>query len=378
MRNLRVRARLLLLAAALLLVPAWTLPLWSIQIVAPQYNDGLGMYIGARDIVGHTEHDIQNINILNHYIGMRPIVPAEVSPLEVMPVVLLFLMGAAVAAALVGRRWAVGAWLACFTIAGIAGLYEFHSWNYDYGHNLSPDAPIKVPGMTYQPPLIGTKTLLTIRASSYPSWGTLFVLLSFLAGGLAFAMLTARSRAALARVAGAFGGVVGGAFGMSQRQQGRAAVLLLAATATLAAAGCAPRPAEPAMAAGVEFAPDMPACDYCDGVIPDVRFGGEIVTRSGERFRFMSAECMAAFVAAGRVAEQDIRSMQVVDYTHGERLIDARSAHYVRSALRQSPSGLNVLAAETEKVAYNLHFFFHGTRMTWPEVVELVREEWAI
>ena len=75
---MQIRSRLLVVLAALLLVPAFTLPLWSIRIVAPQYNDGLGMYIGVSDIRGHTEHDIQNINILNHYIGMKPIVPAEV------------------------------------------------------------------------------------------------------------------------------------------------------------------------------------------------------------------------------------------------------------------------------------------------------------
>jgi copper chaperone NosL len=368
MSNLRVRARLLLLAAALLLIPAWSTPLWSIRIVAPQYNDGLGMYIGVRDIVGHTEHDIQNINILNHYIGMKPIVPAEVSPLEVMPYVLLFLMGSAAVVALIGRRWAIGAWLGCFTVIGLAGFYEFWSWNYDYGHNLSPDAPIKVPGMTYTPPLIGAKTLLTIRATSYPSWGTAFLLLSFLSGLAAFVTLGRRSLAGpvLATVRGAY-----------QRSFGRAAVLLVAVLGvTACSTGERATAGDPATVAA--FAPGQPPCDYCDGSIPELRFGGEIVAKDGSTYRFMSVECMAGFIAAGHVAEGDIRSMRVVDYSHGEKLIDARTAHYVRSELRESPSGLNLLAAETEKVAHNLHFFFHGTRMSWPDVVELVRKEWAL
>jgi copper chaperone NosL len=373
MSNYRMRARLLLLAAALLLIPAWSLPLWSIRIVAPQYNDGLGMHIGIRDIVGHAEHDIQNINILNHYIGMKPIVPAEVTPLEVMPHALAFLMASALVVMLIARRWAVIGWLAAFVVVGLAGLYEFYSWNHDFGHNLSPDAPIKVPGMVYSPPLIGTKTLLNFHASSWPSWGTAFITLSLLAGTAALVTLWRRSTglpsgAALRVLAGRAG------------SRARAAAVVLAGAGTLVLAGCGAAPAPDA--AGVQaqtesFAPGGPACDHCGGAIPEKRFGGQIVTRGGETFQFMSVECLAAFVLSGRVPEGEIRSIQVVDYTHGELLVDARTAHYVRSGLRESPSGLNLLAAETEKVAYNLHFFFHGTRLSWPEVLELVREEWS-
>lgn len=174
------RSRLLLAAAALLLGLAFVLPLWSIGLTAPQYRDGLGMYIGISDIRGHNEHDIQNINILNHYIGMRPIEPEKVPELRIMPWVLAGLMLTGLGAAALGRRWVAMAWLALFVVLGVVGMADFYSWKYDYGHNLSPDAPIKVPGMTYQPPLIGTKQLLNITASSWPSWGTLALLASAL------------------------------------------------------------------------------------------------------------------------------------------------------------------------------------------------------
>jgi len=55
--------------------------------------------------------------------------------------------------------------------AGIAGLVDFYLWGYDYGHNLDPNAAIKVPGMSYQPPLIGTKELLNFVAFSGPDTG---------------------------------------------------------------------------------------------------------------------------------------------------------------------------------------------------------------
>ena len=58
-----------------------------------------------------------------------------------------------------------------FVAAGIAGGVDFYLWEYDYGHNLSDDAAIKVPGMSYQPPLFGSKQLLNFVANSYPDTG---------------------------------------------------------------------------------------------------------------------------------------------------------------------------------------------------------------
>lgn len=371
---MQIRSRLLVVLAALLLVPAFTLPLWSIRIVAPQYNDGLGMYIGVSDIRGHTEHDIQNINILNHYIGMKPIVPAEVDVLQVMPWALAALVGAGLLVALLNRRWLVGAWLALFIVLGTAGMYEFWSWNYDYGHNLSPDAPLKVPGMTYTPPLIGAKTLLTIRATSYPSWGTLLIGLSFAAGLAALLLPRSAGRSAAAPGESRHG---------SRALRAAAAIVAVATVAVVAGCNAADQGggqlvgARTAHAAVPEFA-EGGTCDFCRGEIPAERFGGEVRTRSGVTYRFMSTECLAGFVAAGRVNADEIASMKVVDYNDGERLIDARSALYVRSEYRKSPSGLDLLATDSEKIAHNLHFFFGGTRLDWDQVLELVRKEWAL
>ena len=37
-------------------------------------------------------------------------------------------------------------------IFGVAFYGRFYLWEYDYGHNLNPNAAIVVPGMSYQPP----------------------------------------------------------------------------------------------------------------------------------------------------------------------------------------------------------------------------------
>lgn len=145
---------------------------------APQYPEGIGMKIWVNKITGEKPHDLKNINGLNHYIGMKPIEPDSIKELKIIPFVLgfLFLLGV-VAVVANNRKWVVS-WLVIFLIAAFIGLVDFYKWEYDYGHNLDPQAPIKVPGMTYQPPLIGSKKLLNITASSYPDIGGWFAFLS--------------------------------------------------------------------------------------------------------------------------------------------------------------------------------------------------------
>jgi copper chaperone NosL len=362
-------SRLFIALAALMLVPAYWLPLWSIRIAAPQYKEGLGMYIGLRDIWGHGRHDIQNINILNHYIGMKPIDPEIVDVLTIMPWVVGFLIVTALVVAAIGKRWLVGAWLIAFAVLGTAGLFEFYSWNYDYGHNLDPKAPIKVPGMTYQPPILGIKQLLNMTTTSFPSWGTLFIALSFAAGLAAFVFASRSGMPGLFRRSGA-----------GTARFGAAAVVGL----MVVAAGCS-APQQEAAEDSRSYAGSATAvfeaggpCAYCDGEIPDVRFGGEITTVGGDTYRFMAAECMAAFLVEGRVAQSDIRTVRVVDYGHGERLIDAADAYFVRMQFERSPGGLNLAALATEKIANSVRYFHGGQRLSWDEVLEVVRQEWQL
>ena len=58
-----------------------------------------------------------------------------------------------------------------FLLFGIVAMVDFWRWEYNYGHNLDPNAAIIVPGMAYQPPLIGFKQLLNFGAYSIPDVG---------------------------------------------------------------------------------------------------------------------------------------------------------------------------------------------------------------
>lgn len=187
------RARLLLVAAAGAVLAAIALPLWEVRLIAPQYPEGLGLRILAHTVRGVRPGDLQSINGLNHYIGMKVIAPDSIPELRYMPWIMV---GLAVALALIawrGARRALVAWMAAFILLGGVGLWDFWRWEYDYGHNLDRErAIIVVPGMTYQPPLIGSKQLLNFTATAWPGAGAALLGFAFAAG--AVVLLTDRRR----------------------------------------------------------------------------------------------------------------------------------------------------------------------------------------
>jgi copper chaperone NosL len=88
-----------------------------------------------------------------------------------MPQLLAAAVAAGLVVALVGRRWLLYTWAVLFTLGAAVGLGDFWKWGYEYGHQLDPHAAIKVPGMSYQPPLVGSKQLLNFHATSWPDVG---------------------------------------------------------------------------------------------------------------------------------------------------------------------------------------------------------------
>ena len=175
-------SRWLLALAALLIAAVYVFPLWHIGLHAPQYPEGLGMYIWVDQITGQKPHDLDLINGLNHYIGMQEIVPDAIPELRFMPVISGALLLFGLVAAVAGRRSVLYAWVGVFLLMAVVGLADFWLWGYNYGHNLAPTAAIKVPGMSYQPPVIGSKRLLNFRAASWPSVGGWSLVVSVLIG----------------------------------------------------------------------------------------------------------------------------------------------------------------------------------------------------
>lgn len=167
MKKLNKITRLVIVVASLAIISALYVPLWQILMWAPQYPEGLEMKIWIDNISG----DVKIISALNHYIGMKHIEVGMFPEFSYMKYIVMALVGIGLLSALINRRWALAGLVVLITATGVAALIDFYMWGYNYGHNLDPSAPIVVPGMAYQPPLIGTKQLLNFTAYSGPDVG---------------------------------------------------------------------------------------------------------------------------------------------------------------------------------------------------------------
>jgi copper chaperone NosL len=164
---MKAGSRILIAVSSLALISAYFVPLWQILMWAPQYPEGLEMKIWINTLTG----DVKTISALNHYIGMRTIEVNMFPEFGYMIYLVAILIVIGLATSLTGKRSMLTAFFSLLVAAGIGALIDFYKWGYDYGHNLNPDAPIKIEGMSYQPPLIGTKVLLNFTAFSGPDIG---------------------------------------------------------------------------------------------------------------------------------------------------------------------------------------------------------------
>ena len=169
--SLNLRERALLLVAALMLGAIYVLPLWNLTMFAPQYPDGLRMDIYSYKLEGgRAGQDIKEINLLNHYIGMKDLAAEDFSEFKWMPFVvgaigLLFLRAAAH-----GRMMDLVDVGMLYTYFAAFALWSFGYKLYSYGHNLAPTAAVKVE--PFMPPMFGYKKLANFEIYSYPAAGS--------------------------------------------------------------------------------------------------------------------------------------------------------------------------------------------------------------
>jgi copper chaperone NosL len=192
MKTLKPLSRMLVAIASLMMVTAYFVPLWQILMWAPQYPEGLEMDIWINTLTG----DVKVISTLNHYIGMKHIEVEMFPEFGYMIYIVGFLIGFGLLVAMINRRLLLWVFSLLLIATAVAALVDFWLWGYDYGHNLDPTAAINIPGMSYQPPLIGTKQLLNFTAFSGPDiGGWIFIISGILVlGTLSFELYTSRKR----------------------------------------------------------------------------------------------------------------------------------------------------------------------------------------
>ncbi|RYF82452.1 MAG: hypothetical protein EON98_11325, partial [Chitinophagaceae bacterium] len=150
MKKMSITSRLFIAAASLGMTAVFFLPVWFIFLIAPQYPEGLEMNIWLTKISGQ----VDIINGLNHYIGMKHINADMFPEFGYMKYIMGGFIIFGLIVAFVGKRQLLAALLLLTILLGCAALYDFYQWGYDYGHNLDPNAAIKVPGLFYQPPVV--------------------------------------------------------------------------------------------------------------------------------------------------------------------------------------------------------------------------------
>ncbi|MDP2481273.1 MAG: hypothetical protein Q8W51_03260 [Candidatus Palauibacterales bacterium] len=183
-------SRILMVAVAAALLPAVFLPIWKITLHAPQYPGGLTVHIYSHTVRG----DVQEVNELNHYIGMKAIRAEDFGEFRFVPFFILRFFAFAALAALVARLPVAAIGYIDFMIFGAVMLVDFQTWLYDYGRRLDPKAPIHLEPFT--PKFLGTTQVGQFHVTSFPDWGAVVMLLAGLAGPVILVYEWRRQRAA--------------------------------------------------------------------------------------------------------------------------------------------------------------------------------------
>ena len=321
MNKLTIVSRLLVAFASGALATVYFLPAWRIDLFAPQYPEGLVMKIWVDDITG----DVDVINGLNHYIGMKHITVDMFPEFKFLPFVVGFFVLLGLIVAFTGQRKFLFAYLVLTAIGGASALYDFYRWGYDYGHNLDPKAPIQVPGLSYQPPLIGHKRLLNFDAYSFPDVGGWIVICaSALAFGVWFVEWYREYKTK-----------------KTMKLNKKMAVAVLSASLLLGSCSTKPEP----------FKLGLDECSHCRMTIIDPKFGGETITTKGKIFKFDDVNCMLDFLSTGKLAEKEINQNVVVNYEKKDDFINVNSAYFLTSPDFKSPMGSNTAAFVSKESA---------------------------
>jgi copper chaperone NosL len=173
-RPIDLRARAMLAGLIVPLALSFAFPLWNISMKAPQYPNGLTLDIYVYKVEGGNEgQHIQEINTLNHYIGMAPINREQLSDLGWMPFAIGLLILLTLRCAAIGDVRILVDLAVLSTYVSLFSLGRFLYRMYVLGHNLDPHAPMRIAPFT--PAIFGTKQIANFTVTSYPRGATVMI-----------------------------------------------------------------------------------------------------------------------------------------------------------------------------------------------------------
>lgn len=107
--------------------------------------------------------------------------------------------------------------------------------------------------------------------------------------------------------------------------------------------------------------------------VADVRYGAEVVAKTGRVYTFDSIECAASWIASSPRAGA-ARGIWVADYSTGS-LIPADSALYVKGGSLRSPMGREITAFNGTIGKASLAARYAGEVLDWGDVVTYMRAQ---
>ncbi len=340
MKNNKLKgyARLLLVLCSGMLFAVLFFPMWQIQLSAPQYPEGLVLLIYANKLAGN----VAIINGLNHYIGMKSLHTADFMEFTILPYIIGFFALALVLTAIAGKRILLNIVFVLFVCFGIIAMIDFWRWDYNYGHNLNPDAAIIVPGMAYQPPLIGYKQLLNFGAYSIPDiGGWLFI-------GVGVILLVLVVLAWKSHV------------NWKKKFKPVSSAIPIVLLFLLNSCNTGPEP----IIVGKDH------CDYCKMPYSDNRFGAEVITDKGKVYKFDDEHCLKSFLKEAANNKDKSNSVYFADFSGDHSLVPAKASFFLKSDSLRSPMGGNVAAFANKDSLQIVENNYPGTEVTWDQLTQ--------
>lgn len=333
--HIKPASRILLLVCAIALAGVLFTPMWRIELNAPQYPEGLKLLIHADKLGGN----VDIINGLNHYIGMKTLHTSDFVEFTLLPWIIGFFIAAFVLVAILGKRKWLNLLLILFVCFGVTAMVDFWRWEYNYGHNLNPDAAIIVPGMAYQPPLIGFKQLLNFGAYSVPDIGGWI----FVAAGAVLLLLVIIEWRSYRKL-----------------KPGLAAKLAVTIITLSFFSSCSSGP-EP-----LSIGKDN--CYFCKMTISDNRYGAELVTHKGKIYKFDDSHCLLSFIQSKTITKEEIAGVYFTDFSGNHQLIKAETAFLLQTENLKGPMNGNIVAVGNEDSLRMLTSVYPGTTITWKQL----------
>lgn len=332
--SIRILSRIVLALCGLSMFVVLVVPMWRIDLVAPQYPEGLYMLIYPHKVGG----DVEIINGLNHYIGMKTIHTEDFKEFIVLPWIIGGFGVAFLLSAIFGKRWLLQTVTALFVLFGIVAMVDFWKWEYDYGHNLDPNAAIVVPGMAYQPPLIGFKQLLNFGAYSMPDiGGWIFVTV----GILLVLMVWQEWR--------------------SKKTVSKMGNLLSLGLILFSLAGCSTKPSP------IRLGKDQ--CAHCRMTLTHPGFGAEMVSKKGKTYFFDDTRCLKDYLQKEHIDAANFGEIYLTDFCKPHALHPGNQSFILDSPEINSPMGGHIAAFSNSDSAQIYARNTKGRLISWDELL---------